>query len=252
MNKIAANKGLFVQILIVVIISALIVNVSSSFANYVMSPSADYSQTVIVIDAGHGDFDPGAIAHDGTLEKDLNLHIALKLADFFRANGFTVVMTRTDDVTMTGNGPSEATSRKRNDTQNRAALSDSFSNAVMISIHQNAFSDRSQHGTQIFYGQKNEHSKAIAEAIQASMARYLQPDNERKCKRGYDSIYILKTVENPLVMIECGFITNRDELELLKDSEYQQKLAFCIFLGYIDYLNAQLVEQSMEVSELLK
>ena len=84
MRKFAVSKVLFIQVMVVAVISALIFNVSSSFANFVMMPAAAYNETIIIIDAGHGDFDPGAIAHDGTAEKDINLQIALKLADFFR------------------------------------------------------------------------------------------------------------------------------------------------------------------------
>lgn len=235
MKKIRFNKMRIVQMAIIMCIGVLVVQLSGSFASYVMSPVAASGRTVIIIDAGHGDFDPGAIASDRTEEKDINLQIALKLADIFRTGGYRVVMTRTDDTTLSGKGPSESLSRKRSDTQNRAYLADSFDDAVMISIHQNTFSDRSQHGTQVFYGQKNEQSKPIAEAIMLSIVGNVQPDNERKCKEGYDSIYILRAVKNPVVMVECGFITNNGELQMLKDYEYQQKLAFCIFLGYCEY-----------------
>lgn len=237
-KRIFSKGALLLQIAIIAVIGVLIVNLAGTFATYVMSPGRAAMQPVIIIDAGHGDFDPGAIAADGTPEKDLNLQIALKLADFFRANGHTVVMTRADDTTLSGKGPSTSASRKRSDTQNRAYLADSYDGGVMISIHLNAFSDRSQHGTQVFYGQKNPESKALAEEIMRSVVAGLQPDNARECKRGYDTIYILRTIENPVVLVECGFITNSAELAALKDDDYQCKLAFCIYLGYLNYLQA--------------
>lgn len=235
MKKLFAHRIRLIQISIVVCIAILIFNLSTSFAGFVMAPKSTYMQTVIVIDAGHGDFDPGASGRDGTKEKDLNLQIALILADIFRANGHPVVMTRTDDTTLTGKGPSKLEGRKRNDTQNRAFLADSFDDAVMISIHQNTYTDSSQHGTQVFYGQKNEKSEMLAEAIRLQVVQNTQPDNERECKLGYNTIYILRTVENPIVMVECGFITNSEELAQLKDNAYQTQLAYSIYLGFCDY-----------------
>ncbi len=191
---------------------------------------------IVVIDAGHGGFDPGCV-FSGTEEKWINLEIAIYLRDIFSAHGYTVVMTRTDDTTMADDNSS---SRKRTDTHNRAELVDSFSDAVMISIHQNSFTrDKSQHGTQLFYGMKNEESKLLAECIMASVVADLQPDNVRPLKQGTSSIYILKTVSSPIALVECGFMTNSAELAELKDSEYCRKVAYCIFLGYEDYLNAR-------------
>ena len=236
-KQLRINKRRIFQTAIMLCVGVLVFNLTNTFGAYVISPVSAAINTVIVIDAGHGDFDPGAIAADKTEEKKLNLQISKKLADIFRVHGYIVVMTRSDDTTLSGNGPSTSPSRKKSDTQNRAYLADSFENAVVISIHQNTFSDRSQNGTQVFYGQKNEHSELIAEAIKEAVKRNLQPDNERECKRGYDSIYILRTVENPIVMVECGFITNYNELENLKNDEYQTKIAFCIFIGYLDYAN---------------
>jgi N-acetylmuramoyl-L-alanine amidase len=236
-KQLRIGKRIIFQLLIMLGIGILIFNLTNTFASYVVSPVSAAMNTVIVIDAGHGDFDPGAIAFDKTEEKDLNLQISLKLADIFRAHGYTVVMTRSDDTTLSGTGPSTSPSRKKSDTQNRAYLADSFENAVVISIHQNTFSDRAQHGTQVFYGQKNAQSELLAETIRDAVKKNLQSDNERECKRGYDSIYILRTVENPIVMVECGFITNQGDLENLKNDEYQTKIAFCIFIGYQSYAN---------------
>lgn len=194
---------------------------------------------VVIIDAGHGDFDPGALAADGTREKDINLAISLALRDIFASNGYAVVMTRTTDETLAFKGPSESSSAKKSDTHNRASLADSIDDAVMISIHQNAFADRSQRGTQVFYGTEDARSKLLAETVAESVRLNLQPDNKRECKRGTDSIYILTHIENPVIMVECGFMTNADELENLKSAEYRQRLAYCIYTGYRDYLTSQ-------------
>ncbi len=199
-------------------------------------PVSVYDRGVVIIDAGHGDFDPGCVAADGTQEKDINLTIALCLRDIFSAHGYKTVMTRTDDTTMADYGSGHA---KRTDTLNRAALFDSFADAVTISIHQNSFSDPTQHGTQLFYGVKNDESPLLAECIMQSVVSVLQPDNTRPLKQGTSSIYILKNVSSPIVLVECGFMTNPDELALLKDREYCKKIAYCIFCGYEDYLAAR-------------
>lgn len=191
---------------------------------------------VVIIDAGHGDFDPGCVAADGTEEKWINLRIATYLRDIFGAHGYKTVMTRTDDTTLADYGGGHV---KRTDTLNRAALFDSFADAVTISIHQNSFSDSSQHGTQLFYGVKNDESRILAEYIMQSVTSALQPDNSRPLKQGTSSIYILKNVESPIVLVECGFMTNGDELELLKDNEYCKKIAYCIFCGYEEYITAR-------------
>ena len=212
----------------------LALRVTGSLARYASAQARVEAKRVIVIDAGHGDFDPGAVAGDCD-EKDVNLAIALALRDCFEAGGYTVVMTRTDDNTLAKSGPDTSSSLKTADTRNRSTLADSLGDAVMISIHQNAFADRSQHGTQVFYGTLNDRSEAIAEAIQMSVRDNLQPENKRKVKRGTDSIYILVHTKVPTVLVECGFMTNGDELAQLKDPEYQKKIAYCIYLGYVEF-----------------
>lgn len=212
---------------------ALCLNVFTGLSQKIAASSPTNGERVIVIDAGHGDFDPGAVAADGTQEKGINLSIALQLRDLFLLNGYTVVMTREDDTTL--DDPADGLSAKTSDTRNRSALADSFGDAVFISIHQNAFADTSQHGTQVFFGTRNERSEPLAKAIMASVVAHVQPDNRRETKRGTDSIYILTHTNAPTVLVECGFMTNEQELALLKDETYQKQLAWAVFLGYLDY-----------------
>ncbi|MEG0833701.1 MAG: N-acetylmuramoyl-L-alanine amidase [Oscillospiraceae bacterium] len=192
-------------------------------------------KTVVVIDAGHGDFDPGAVASDKTLEKDINLAIALKLRDIFSLNGYDVIMTRDNDITLADKDAASTVERKKTDTHNRTKLADSFNDAVLISIHQNTFSDTSQHGTQVFYGMLNDSSRVLATCIMESVVDKIQINNKRQIKEGTSSIYILKSTKAPTVLVECGFMTNKKELEKLKNNEYQKQLAFCIYQGYKNY-----------------
>ena len=192
----------------------------------------------VIVDAGHGDFDPGALGADGTQEKVLNLEIAQKLCDTLRMLGFHVVTTRYSDDTLAAEDAVSISAKKRTDTHARAALADAYPNSVYLSIHLNAFSDRSQNGAQLFYGTLDERSELICECIQSAFVRLLQPDNKRQVKRGTDSVYLLTHTKAPIALVECGFITNEQELQLLKDDAYQQKVAFAICAGLCDYLEA--------------
>ncbi|MEG2234663.1 MAG: N-acetylmuramoyl-L-alanine amidase [Oscillospiraceae bacterium] len=224
-------------ICMLMIITAVFVSVyrlTSSLTTYVNSMAPLKKNTVIVIDAGHGDFDPGAVSNR-VEEKGINLDIALSLRDIFEAHGYIVIMTRTEDTTLADNGPITSSSAKRADTCNRVALVDALEDSVLISIHQNAFHDHAQHGTQVFYGTQNSESELLAESIQKSVISKMQPDNKREAKKGTSSIYILVKTKAPTVLVECGFITNNAEREKLVDSNYQRQIAYSIFLGYTDY-----------------
>jgi len=201
-----------------------------------LAVSASAAPLTVIIDAGHGDFDPGALGADGTQEKVLNLAIAKQLQTVFEAGGFHVVMTRSDDGTLADKDAVSIAARKRTDTHNRAALASLYPNAVYLSIHQNAFSDRAQRGAQLFYGTLDSRSELLCECIQQSIVSLLQPQNKRQVKRGTDSVYILTHTNAPTALVECGFITNEEELLLLKDEHYRQQLAFAIFSGFCSYL----------------
>ncbi|MEA5051351.1 MAG: N-acetylmuramoyl-L-alanine amidase [Oscillospiraceae bacterium] len=232
------RRGTVLRTAAILLLCALFARVSGGYAREVAAEKPYYDETVIVLDAGHGDFDPGAVAADGTEEKGINLAVTLQLYDLFRANGFAVVLTRSGDRTMADADAAGTAARKRTDTHNRAALAESFSDAVLISIHQNSYADTAQHGTQMFYGTLDARSPRLAGALMDSVTARLQPENVRPLKKGTDSIYILTHTHAPTVLVECGFMTNREELALLKDEGYRRKLACAIFLGYLDYLRA--------------
>ena len=184
---------------------------------------------VIVVDAGHGGMDGGAVGPDGLLEKDLNLSISLRLADFLRAFGFPVVLTRDADEMQGG---------KAEDIRARAALAESCGeDAIFVSIHQNKFPQTSSHGTQTFYGMKNPESQVLAELLQTEIVARLQPDNHRLSQPGGSGIYLLKNLPCTAVMIECGFLSNYGDVSLLTDDEYQSALAFVIAGVLLEYVN---------------
>ncbi|MDD4698734.1 MAG: N-acetylmuramoyl-L-alanine amidase [Oscillospiraceae bacterium] len=192
---------------------------------------------IVIIDAGHGGFDGGAVADDGTLEKDLNLQISLKTEKIAKALGLNVIMVRTEDIGTDTNNGKTIRSRKVSDLKNRLNLMSKYQNSIYISIHLNKFSQSSVHGAQVFYASKVETSDALASEIQEAIAEYVQTDNNRLIKPSTKDAYILYNATTPAVIIECGFLSNNNDLANLKDDEYQSKIAFSIVCGVLKYLD---------------
>lgn len=199
--------------------------------------SMPITQKTIIVDAGHGGDDGGAIGIDGTVEKDINLDIALKLEKILKFYGFNVIMTRTQDVMTCDDGLDSLRKRKISDIHNRFELMRKNPDAIFISVHQNKFEDSSQHGTQVFYSGNDERSKELAEAIQTSVTLTLQRKNDRVVKKSGSGIYLLYHAKIPAVLVECGFISNSDEVKKLKDESYRMKLAILIADGLLKYLS---------------
>ena len=199
--------------------------------------SMPITQKTVIVDAGHGGDDGGAIGIDGTVEKDINLDIALKLEKILKFYGFNVIMTRTQDVMTCDDGLDSLRKRKISDIHNRFELMRKNPDAIFISVHQNKFEDSSQHGTQVFYSGNDERSKELAEAIQTSVTLTLQRKNDRVVKKSGSGIYLLYHAKIPAVLVECGFISNSDEVKKLKDESYRMKLAILIADGLLKYLS---------------
>lgn len=190
----------------------------------------------IIIDPGHGGFDGGAVAADGTQEKSINLEIALRLQKTLQSLGFQVVLTRDTDKAL-GSVSSTTATNKQSDLNARAAIMKQYPNAVFISIHQNKFEQSNQWGLQTFYKEGDEKAKLLGEEIQASVVTQLQPKNKRLSKPDNRKVFILKNAVIPAVIVECGFISNPDDLKSLKSESYIGKLALCISNGIINYFN---------------
>lgn len=210
------------------------------------APSSELpaQRPVIVIDAGHGGFDGGAEAN-GIVEKDINLAIALKTHALFTALGFDVVLTRDADMSLEDEGISGIRKRKNSDIHNRLAQADSFDNAILLSIHQNKFPQSSSFGAQIFYGTKNTESQRIAGILQEQMIRMLQPDNTRQAKPCTDDVYLIDHATMPALLIECGFLSNIKDAQLLVDPDYQQRVAFAIVSAVCESLGMQAPAQDV-------
>ena len=179
----------------------------------------------IVIDPGHGGYDPGKVAPDGTEEKGINLNIALKLQGYLEQGGAVVFDTRIDDEV--------SNNKKREDLKNRVQIGEDFGD-LFISIHQNSFPKSSVKGAQVFYNKKSEESKRLAIAIQKRLKEVVDTSNDRVAK-AEAAYYILKKINVPAVIVECGFLSNSVEKEKLLSQEYQEKIAWAIYMGILDY-----------------
>lgn len=195
------------------------------------------SLPIIVIDAGHGGEDGGAVADDGTNEKDINLDIALQLNEFFKSSGFKTIMTRDTDKAIYDDGCEDIKSKKVSDMHNRLAIFNKEENSIVISVHQNKFEQKKYSGTQVFYSPNNSNSEILADKIRLSVKGMLQPENEREIKKSDKNIYLLYNCKQPSVIVECGFISNDEELSKLKTEEYQKQIAFSIYCGCLEYIN---------------
>jgi len=198
----------------------------------VVSRDIPMGDITIVIDPGHGGKDAGTVGVDGTEEKEINLSIALALRDYLAVCGYRTAMTRTDDTELYP----ENSDRSRSDLYNRLDFVNSFPNAVLVSIHQNHFEDEREWGTQVWYSANTPESKAIAAAVLTCVKKYLQPANTRENKQSDSSYYLLYKATAPSVMVECGFMSNREENARLQSEEYQTEMACAIALGLIEEL----------------
>ena len=198
--------------------------------------AASAKEQIIVLDAGHGGEDSGATSAYGKHEKELNLEIAFCLGEMLTEKGYTVVYTRTEDKLLYTEAENIKGIRKISDLKNRCKIAREYPNALFVSIHMNSFSESKYSGLQVYYSTQNEASESLASHIQSSVKRELQPSNNRKIKAG-KGIYILENIENPAVLIECGFLTNPEESEKLSKKEYQNLLSFSIICGIIEYMN---------------
>lgn len=185
----------------------------------------------IIIDAGHGGFDPGKVSSDGINEKDINLQIALKLCDILKTSGYNTYMTRDTDISLCNDSASH---KKMSDLNNRIALANEYSANLFISIHQNSFSDSRVHGAQVFYYSASEEGKRLAEIIQSYIKASVDTGNTRDAK-GNNEYVILTGSPCPAVIVECGFLSCPDEAALLTTEKYQQLIAEAIAASIDEY-----------------
>lgn len=198
------------------------------------SGGAGQGRRVYVLDAGHGGEDGGAVSASGVKESDVNLALTRKLDALLRFLGKETVLTRTDDVSIHSDGAETLRQKKVSDLKNRVALVNATDGAVLVSIHQNSLpSVRSVHGAQVFHGAV-EPSEALAASVQAALNASVNAGNEKHEKKIDPSIYLMKNVTCPAILVECGFLSNAAETEKLQDAGYQKTLAVAVAAGLLN------------------
>ena len=185
----------------------------------------------IVIDIGHGGSDPGKVGINNALEKDINLAIGLYLKEYLAASGYSVKLTRETDTSLADPG---AHNQKLSDFKNRSKFINDCAPSAVISIHQNSYQDEKVQGTQVFHSGATE-SSFLASCIQEQCRRILNPDNHRQIKENSD-YYLFRHVTCPIVIVECGFLSNYREANLLITEEYQRETAWAIYMGAVQFL----------------
>lgn len=198
--------------------------------------STPVSGKVIVVDAGHGVPDEGAESSSGTTEAETNLKIALKLQNLLEQSGCTVILTRSDENAIYDLDKNTLREKKISDIRNRVKIGNNSTADIFVSIHLNKIPESQYWGWQCFYNRKNEQSMSLAKKIQSNLNDAIQKDNKRVAMK-LDTVYIMKHVEIPISIVECGFLSNPEEEQHLLEDEYQNKLAWGIFNGIMDYFN---------------
>lgn len=232
----------------ILLIICVVILIGFTFTKHLKGEASDTSlpvfeisdENVIVIDAGHGGEDAGAIAPDGTLEKDLNLEISKLIYTLCRLNGNSARLTRDEDTLLYDcySDLQDYTGKKKvYDLKNRVKITEEENNPIYVGIHMNKFQESKYSGLQVYYSKNNALSKSLASCVQNNTREYLQADNKRKIKQADSSIYILDSLECPSVLIECGFLSNEKELENLKDTKYQASLSLVIFSSILETLS---------------
>lgn len=192
---------------------------------------------VIVVDAGHGGIDGGAVSRGGIYESHINLEIALKLRRLLEQSGAIVILTRDTDMGLYSDR-GRIRDKKNEDLRNRKDLINSSEADILISIHLNAFPQTQYYGAQTFYPKDSEKSKKLAELIQEELLRVLNNDNHRVSKVKSD-IYLMQETKLPTVLVECGFLSNPMEERLLQQPTYQEKVAWSVYIGVLRYFQEE-------------
>lgn len=190
----------------------------------------------VIIDAGHGGIDGGAVSNSGTAEADINLSISTKTRDIMNLLGVSVIMTRSDRNSLDYNEDRSIRDNKNSDLKARLKLATDNPGHDFLSIHLNKFEQSKSYGAQMFYSKNNPASKIIAEYIQQSFVNYIDSTNKRTPKQSHDSIYLMKHINSPAVIVECGFLSNPEEERLLMSENYHTHVALAITKGYLDYI----------------
>ena len=237
------RKSDFVTVIMAVFVAVTAYTAINYGCKSIVVSALPFNGRIIVIDAGHGLPDGGAVSENGTVEQGLNLDIAKRLQHMLEQSGAYVLMTRADENSVAENLDTKIREIKRNDLKFRKSLRDSSRCDAFISIHMNKFEQSKYKGAQVFYSKTPVNSKLLGNCLQNSLIEIADPDNKRVAKEADNSIFILKNSDTPSVIVECGFISNAEEEAKLNSEEYREKLAYSIYNGICSYFDQIKSEQ---------
>ena len=215
-----------------------VIIVSGLFAVETISPAfapVSSDTPTLILDAGHGGEDGGASSAAGDKESDINLAVVLKLESLMAFLGVKTVLTRNQDISIHDEGCTTLREKKVSDLKNRVELIQNTPNAMLISVHQNTFTDSRYQGAQVFYG-SGDLSRQWGLCTQSAIASFLDVSNTRQAAGISDHVYLFKHTDCPAILVECGFLSNGEEVSLLLTDSYQRKIAITLAGAYLQYL----------------
>lgn len=215
-----------IELILVMLTLAGLVMVSKKLEKYVNSDKVEKKEYTVVLDAGHGSSDSGKVGINGVLEKDINLSISKKTKKYLEEKGIRVVMTRDKDESL---AEGENGNRKVQDMKARVKRINDTKPDLAVSIHQNSYHEESIHGAQVFYYEHSESGEKDARILQEALLA-VDPDNTRQVKAN-TTYYLLKRTEVPILIVECGFLSNQEEAEKLASEDYQKEITKAIANG---------------------
>lgn len=233
------SKKLLYLIIGVIIFSIIISFIVYKEINKTKVSFLPITNKVIGIDPGHGGIDPGAVSKNGIKEDDINLKIALKLRRFIEQSGGIVIMTRVNDEGLYTEKSTTLREMKNEDLKRRKEIIQEAGCDIFLTIHLNAFPRASYYGAQTFYLKGDTESQKLAKVIQDELRYFLDNDNTRQPNHRED-VFLLREMDMPTVLVEAGFLSNEREAELLNTEEYQEKIAWAIYVGIMKYFNGNM------------
>lgn len=228
------KRIMIVASVIMVALFVFAIQTNTKNTNVVQTVALPVSNKVIVLDAGHGKPDEGAQSSTGTTEAETNLKIALKVQSLLEQSGATVILTRSDDEAIYDLDSKTLKQKKISDIHNRVKIGNEAQADIFVSIHLNKIPQEQYWGWQCFYKEGNEQSIKLAKSLQENLNESIQKENKRVAMK-LENVYIMKHVGIPISIVECGFLSNKEEEKLLLEDSYQDKLAWGIYNGIIDY-----------------
>ena len=233
MTKTKKSGFLLLYVIVAVLLIAVSLSLHFLFNTYFLHDETEASGNEgtrsVILDAGHGGYDGGAVSVTGTAEKVLNLDTTLTLGELLHLQGYHVILTRDSDTELTSDNGG---SRKMQDLRGRLDIAEEHSGVPFISIHMNKFPQSKYRGLQVYYAVSEASGKDLAAAVQETVKEFLQPENERQIKPATSAIYLLDRIRSPAVLIECGFLSNPEEAALLEDVDYRLRLCLSVAVAF--------------------